>query len=205
MNPSFKKTLSFTLNLLLILSLTSGLVSCSQQPAVTSSAPSEQLPVSTQTAESNPTKQAEFFENTYGVTVLAKALCADGTNTTLYLETNLDASLWQLNEKDFYPLGKTYFETSILFFENGEMFSVYSSGKRDDPIFNSQNKVISTTQIFVFPKVPSSNSTFTIKAKVTLLDLPATYAPSVKMDFLESGIIEVPMEYVAPATIGDCP
>jgi len=205
MKPSFKKTSSFSLNLLLILVVVSGLVSCSQQPVSASSAQSEQLPVSTQMAESNPNEQDKNFENAYGITVLAKALCTDGTNTTLYLETNLDSSLWQLNEKDFYPLGKTYFETSILFLENGEMFSMYSSGKRDDPIFNSQNKVVSTTQTFIFPKTLSANSTFTIKAKVTLLELPTTYAPPVKMDFLESGIIEVPMEYVASATIGECP
>ena len=205
MNSSFKKTSRFSLNLLLILVVASGLVSCSQQPVSASSAQSEQMPVSTQTAESNPTEQVENFEHAYGITVLAKALCADGTNTTLYLETNLDSSLWQLNEKDFDPLGKTYFETSILFLENGELYSMYSSGKRDDPIFNSQNQVVSTTQTFIFPETPSANSTFTIKAKVTLLDLPTTYVPPVKMDFLESGIIEVPMEYVASATIGECP
>lgn len=205
MNPSLKKTSSFSPNLLLVLVVASGLVSCSQQPVSASSDQSEQWPVSTQMAESNPTEQIENFENAYGITVLAKALCTDGTNTTLYLETNLDSSLWLLNEKGFYPLGKTYFETSILFLENGEMFSMYSSGKRDDPIFNSQNKVVSTTQTFIFPETPLANSTFTIKAKVTLLDLPTTYVPPVKMDFLESGIIEVPMEYVASATIGECP
>ncbi len=205
MNPSFKKTSSFPLNLLLMLALASGLVSCSQQPVLASSAQSEQMPIPAQTIESQPTQQVENFETTYGITVIAKALCTDGTNTTLYLETNLDSSLWQLNEKDFYPLEKTYFETSILFLENGEMFSMYSSGKRDDPLFNSQNKVVSTIQTFVFPKTPSANSTFTIKAKVSLHDLPATYAPPVKMDFLESGIIEIPMEYLVSATIGECP
>ncbi len=205
MNSSFKKTSSFPLNLLLILAFASGLVSCSQQSAATSSAQSEQLPIITQTAESKPTEQVENFEIAYGITVRAKALCTDGTNTTLYLETNLDSSLWQLNEKDFYPLGKTYFETSILFLENGEMFSMYSNGKRDDPTFNSENNVVSTIQTFVFPKTPSENSTFTIKAKVSLHDLPATYTPPVKMDFLEPGIIEIPMEYLAPATIEECP
>ena len=205
MKPSFKKSSSFSLNLLLILALASGLVSCSQQSVAASSAQSEQSLVATQTSESQPTEQVENFETTYGITVTAKALCTDGTNTTLYLETNLDSSLWQLNEKDFYPLGKTYFETSILFLANGEMFSMYSSGKRDDPTFNSQNNVVSTIQTFVFPKTPSANSAFTIKAKVSLHDLPAIYAPPVKMDFLEPGIIEIPMEYLASATIGECP
>jgi len=187
------------------LALASGLVSCSQQSVDASSVQIEQLPVTTQTAESKPTEQVENFETKFGITVTAKALCTDGTNTTLYLETNLDSSLWQLSEKDFYPLGKTYFETSILFLENGEMFSMYSSGKRDDPTFNLQNNIVSTIQTFVFPKTPSANSTFTIKAKVSLHDLPATYAPPVKMDFLEPGIIEVPIEYLASATIGKCP
>ena len=206
MKLSFKTITSFPLNLLLILAVASGLISCSQQPVLASSSQNEQLPfVATPTAESQPTQQSKNFETTYGITVTAKALCTDGTNTTLYLETNLDSSLWQLNEKDFYPLGKTYFETSILFLENGEMFSMYSSGKRDDPIFNSQNTIVSTIQTFIFPKIPSANSTFTIKAKVSLHDLPATYAPPVKMDFLEPGIIEVPMEYVASATIAECP
>jgi hypothetical protein len=205
MKPSFKMTSSSPLNLLLILLVASGLVSCSQQSTVASSAQSEHLPVVTQTAESKPTEQVENFETTYGVTVTAKALCIDGAITSLYLETNLDSSLWQLNEKDFYPLGKTYFETSILFLENGEMFSTYSSGKREDPNFNSQNNIVSTIQTFVFPKTPSANSTFNIKAKVSLHDLPATYAPPVKMDFLEPGIIEIPMEYVASAIIGECP
>ena len=205
MKPSFKITTSFPLNLSLILVIAIGLVSCSQQPVAASSAQNDYLPVATQTAESKPTEKVENFETTYGITVTAKALCTDGTNTTLYLETNLDSNLWQLNEKDFHPLGKTYFETGILFLENGEMFSMYSSGHRDEPIFNSQNNIASTIQTFVFPKTPSENSTFTIKAKVSLLDLPTTYAPPVKMDFLEPGIIEIPMEYVASATMGVCP
>lgn len=205
MKPSFKKASNFPLNLLLILAIASGLVSCSQQSVAASSAQSEQLPVATQTAESKPTQQVEDFETTYGIMVTAKALCTDGTNTTLYLETNLDSNLWQLSKKDFYPLGKTYFETSILFLENGDMFSIYSSGKRDDSTFNSQNNVVSTIQTFVFPKTPLANSAFTIKAKVSLHDLPSTYTPPVAMDFLEPGFIEIPMEYVASATIGDCP
>ena len=206
MKLSFKINTSFPLNLLLILVVASGLVSCSQQSVSASSSQNEQLPVvTTPTAESQPTQQSENFETTYGITVTAKALCTDGTNTTLYLETNLDLNLWQLNEKDFHPLGKTYFETGIVFLENGEMFSMYSSGHRDEPIFNSQNNIASTIQTFVFPKTPSENSTFTIKAKVSLLDLPTTYAPPVKMDFLEPGIIEIPMEYVASATMGVCP
>jgi len=205
MKASFKMNPSFHLNLLLILVVASGLVSCSEQSAAASSTQNEQLPVATQTAESKTTEKVENFETAYGITVTAKALCTDGANTTLYLETNLDSSLWQLNEKDFYPLGKTYFETSILFLENGEMFSMYSSGKRDDPTFNSQNNMVSTIQTFIFPKTPSENSTFTIKAKVSLHDLPTTYAPPVEMDFLEPGIIEIPMEYAASATIGECP
>ena len=205
MKSSFKKSSSFPLNLLLILALASGLVSCSQQSVAASSAQSEQLPVATQTAESQPTEQFGNFENSYGITVTAKALCTDGASTTLYLETNLDSTLWQLSEKDFYPSGKTYFETSILFLENDEMFSMYSSGKRDDPVFNSQDSIVSTTQTFIFPKTPSSNSKFTIKAKVSLHDLPSTYTPPVAMDFLEPGIIEIPMEYVTSATIGACP
>ena len=205
MEPSFKKISSFHLKLLLIFVLVSGLVSCSQQSVDASSSPSEQLPVATQTAESKPTQQVEDFKTAYGITVTAKALCTNGTNTMLYLETDLDSSLWQLSEKDFYPLGKTYYETSILFLENDEMFSMNSSGKRDDPTFNSQNNVVTTTQTFVFPKTPSANSTFTIKAKVSLIDLPATFTPPVEMDFLEPGFIEIPMEYVASATIGECP
>ena len=205
MKPSFKKTSGSLLNLLLILVITSGVVSCSQKSVAAGSAESERLPVVTQTAERKPNQQHVNFETTYGITVTAKALCTDGVNTTLYLETNLDSNLWQLIEKDFYPSGKTYFEISILFFENNEMFSMYSSGKRDDPIFNSQNNIVSTIQTFIFPKTPSLNSTFIIEANVSLHDLPSAYTPPVTTDFLEPGIIEIPTEYVTPATIGTCP
>jgi DNA-binding CsgD family transcriptional regulator len=163
------------------------------------------LPISTQTAEINPAQQPlEFDTTTYGITVTAKSLCTDGMNTILYLDTILDSNLWKLSQTDFFPIGKTYFETSINFLENDIPFSDFSSGKRDDPIFNTQNNMVSTIQLFVFPKTPLPNSTFTIEAKVALLDLPSTFIPPIPMDFLEPGIIVIPLEYVTYATIGDC-
>jgi hypothetical protein len=73
--------------------------------------------------------------------------------------------------------------------------------------------VVSTQQIFIFPKPSLPNSIFTIQAKVTLLDLPSAYVPPFKISSLESGssqisepgIIRIPMEYIVSPTIGECP
>lgn len=168
----------------------------------------EQTPtiIYTQTTEIKPTQQPfEFDTTTYGIEITAKSLCTDGMNTILYLETTLDSNLWKLSQTDFFPNGKTYFETSINFLENDIPFSDFSSGKRDDPIFNMQNNIVTTIQTWIFPKTPLPNSSFTIEAKVGLYDLPFTYTPPIPMDFLEPGIIVVPLDYVTYATIGDCP
>jgi hypothetical protein len=176
-----------------------------QPPAAATSSQSVQALAAATTAEQEPTPQLAVFDTTYGITVAVQSLCTDGVNTTLYLETTLDAALWNLAENDFFPLGKTYFETSIVFLDNGELFSMYSSGKRDDPVFDPQTRTVSTLQTFVFPMPPSPGSAFTIQAKVTLLDLPSAWSPPVPMDFLEPGIIEIPMQYSASPAIGDCP
>jgi hypothetical protein len=194
------------MNLLALVILASILItSCSTSAAIENPSLNEQSRIATQTAEIKPPQQSTDFETAFGIAITATFLCSDGVNTTLYLQTDLDSKLWQLRENDFYPKGKTYFETSILFLENGEQFSMYSSGKRDDPIFNSRNDIVRTMQTFVFPKSPSPNSEFAVKAKVSLHDLPSTYTPPAAIDFLEPGIIEIPMEYVTSATIGECP
>ncbi|HMX18240.1 MAG TPA: hypothetical protein PLI15_14865 [Anaerolineales bacterium] len=205
MKPLFKITSGFSLDLVMILIVAGILVSCSQKSVVVGSTRNQQLPIVVRSTEVTSIEQHKGFETTYGIIVAVKALCKDDVNTILYLKTNFDASLWHLNEKEFYPFGGAYFETSILFLENGEMFSMYASGKRDEPIFDLQNNMVSTMQTFVFPKIPSEESTFTIKAKVSLHDLPVTYIPPIKVDFLEPGIIEIPMEYIVSAEIGECP
>jgi hypothetical protein len=202
MRLSSKKTKHSVIKLLALVILASIFItSCSpENPSL-----NEQSPLATQTAVINPTQQSTDFKTAFGIAITATSLCSDGVNTTLYLQIDLDSKLWQLSESDFYPKGKTYFETSISFLENDKDFSMYSSGKRDDPIFNSQNYMVSTVQTFVFPKTPLPNSKFTVKAKVSLHNLPPTYSPPVAMDFLEPGIIEIPMWYVILATIGKCP
>jgi hypothetical protein len=187
-------------SLVVLASLT---ISCSPASLIENPVSNEQSPIVTEVAQSRPMEQSANPETTYGINVVAKALCSDGVNTTLILQTDLNPQYWQLSESDFYPQGKTYYETSILFFENDEMFSNVSSGKRDEPVVDSQN--VSTTQTFVFPKTPLSNSDFTVRAKVTFADLPESFTPPSGMSFMEPGIIEIPMEYVASASLSECP
>jgi hypothetical protein len=183
----------------------STVVSCSQASVAENPVTNEQSTVVTAIGKSSPTQQSANPENTYGIDVDAKSLCSDGINTTLILQTELDPEFWQLSETDFYPNGKVYFETSILFLENNEMYSTVSSGKRDDPVFDFQNHSVSTIQTFVFPKQPMPNSEFTIKANVTLGDLPGSYIPPAGVSLKEPGVIKVPIEYVASATLNQCP
>ena len=185
--------------------LASLFVSCSEVSVVENSVSNEQSSPVTAVGKSSPTEQLANLENTYGISVAAKSLCSDGVNTTLILQTDLNPEFWQLSENDFYPKGKTYYETSILFLENNEMYSMVSSGERDDPVFNSQNNSVSTIQTFVFPKTPLPNSEFTIKANVTLGDFPEAYTLPTGVSLMEHRVIEIPMEYVASATLSECP
>lgn len=199
---AMRRKLDLALYLLLTAFLSSGLLSCVQRPASASALEPAPTPAPVEADQSflPPIN----FEADYGITVTAKALCVEGAETVLYLETILDAGLWRLSEKDLRPFGETYFETSILFLENDQLFSNVSSGYRAEPTFDFQTGMVSTLQTFAFPKAASPNAVFTIKAYVTLLDLPAAYAPPVPMDFLEPGIIEIPMEYIASAVVGKC-
>lgn len=197
-----RRKLDLALYLLLTAVLSSGLLSCAQHPASASALEPAPTPAPVEADQSS--LPPVNFEADYGITVTAKALCIEGAETVLYLETILDAGLWRLSRKDFHPFGETYFETSILFLENDQLFSNVSSGYRADPIFDSQTGMVSTLQTFAFPQATSPNADFTIKAYVTLFDLPAAYAPPVPMDFLEPGIIEIPMEYIASAVVGEC-
>lgn len=197
-----RRKLDLALYLLLIAFLSSGLLSCAQRPASASAL--EPAPTPAPVEASRSSLPPVNFESDYGVTVTAKAFCIEGAETVLYLETLLDAGLWRLSEKDLRPFGETYFETSILFLENDLLFSNISSGYRAEPTFDFQTGMVSTLQTFAFPKVASPNAVFTIKAYVALLDLPAAYAPPVPMDFLEPGILEVPMEYVISTVVETC-
>jgi hypothetical protein len=187
-----------------VLVFASLVVSCSPASAFENPMSNEQPPTVVESAKSLPAEQLANLESTYGIKVSAKSLCSDGVNTTLVLQTDLDPQFWQLSENDFSPTGKTYFETSILFLENNEMYSTSSSGKRDEPVFDSQNKIVSTTQTFVFPKTPLPNSEFIAKADVTLAALPESFVPPAGISFIEPGMIKVPIEYVTSATIGEC-
>lgn len=193
----------FTVTLLRLAVISSMVVSCSPASVIENQVSNEQPPAATEGAQSNLTETFPDLENAYGISVAVKSLCSDGVQTTLVLQTDLNPKFWYLNETDFYPRGKTYYETSISLLENDQMYSNVSSGKRDDPLVEAQN--VSTIQTFVFPKTPLSNSEFTIKAKVTLGDLPQAYTPPAGVDFMETGIIEIPMEYVVSATLGECP
>ena len=196
--------LAFAIFSTVLSSCTPSAVDDSLSPMSATPIQNQPSPVATNTPAVNLTRQAMDFRSTFGITISAKSLCSDAANTTLTIKTDLDARLWHLTETSFFPKGKTYFETSILFLENDKLFSSSSSGKRDDPTFDLQNYTISTVQRFVFPKTASPGSKYTVKAKVSLLDLPAGYSPPVSLVFLEPGIIEIPMEYVIPANLGLC-
>lgn len=144
-------------------------------------------------------------ENPYGTQVAAKSLCSDGVKTTLILETDLDPEFWQLSEKDFYPKGKSYVETTIIFLENDELYSSVSSGKRDDPVFDSQSDHVRTIQTFFFPRTPLPDSEFTVRAWVFLRDLPPAYTLPAGVSFAEPGAIGIPTEYVLSPVLGECP
>ena len=75
----------------------------------------------TQPAGMTPTSELDDFTNTYGISIEAAYLCTDGVNTTLELLTELDLAAWRLFDSYFFPKGAAYFETSILFLENGKM------------------------------------------------------------------------------------
>ena len=199
------KVKNIVVTLLSVLVFASLIVSCSPASAIENPVSNEQPPTVVEAAKSIPAGELANLESPYGITVSAKSLCSDGVNTKLVLQTDLDPQFWQLSENDFSPTGKTYFETSILFLENNEMYSTSSSGKRDEPVFDSQNKIVSTTQTFVFPKTPLPKSEFTLKADVTLADLPESYISPAGISFLEPGIIEVPMEYDLSPTLSECP
>ena len=199
------KIKNLAVTLLALIALASLVVSCSLAPVIENPASNEQLPTATEVAKSSPTEQLVNLENAHGIQVAVESLCSDGINTTLILQTDLNPAFWRLSENDFYPTGRTYYETSILLLENNEMYSSISSGKREEPVFDSEHNSISTIQTFVFPKAPLPNSLFTVKANVTLGDLPESYTPPAGMSFMEPGIIKVPIEYVTPATLSECP
>jgi len=192
--PLITKIKNFVANFLLLAVSSSIVLSCSPASVVENPAADEESPAVIQLAE-----------NRYGIRLTAKSLCSDGKNTILSLQTDLDSEFWQFSENDFYPKSKTYFETSVLFLENNEMYSTVSSGKRENPVFDLQNNIVSTMQTFVFPKTPLLDTEFTVKAKVFLGDLPSTYTPPLGVSFLEPGAIEIPMEYVTSASLSACP
>ena len=139
-----------------------------------------------------------------GISVAIVGACSDGGNTILHLETTLDSNYWQLTEEDFYPVGKTYFETAIVLFENEILYSSFSSGKRDEPQFDPQNQTLTVSQTFVFPQVPIPDSKFRLTAQVTLLDLPSNFLPPTPMDFLEPGIVEIPKQFETTFDMTPC-
>jgi hypothetical protein len=185
--------------------LASLVVSCSPASGIGNPVSNEQLPAVTKAAQSSSTEELTNLENTYGFKIVAKSLCLDGMNTTLVLQTDLNPQFWQLSESEFSPQGKTYYETSISFLENNELYSSVSSGTREEPVFDPQTQNVSTIQTFVFPQLPLPDSKFTINAKVTLSNLPESYVPPTGVNFMEPGMIEIPMEFVEFATLGECP
>lgn len=160
----------------------------------------------TRTAQITETSQSELeLESTVGITVTTTSFCSDGTNSTLFLETELDTNLWKLDEKDFFPLGKTYFETRIVLPENEVLFSTSSSGQRDDPVYHPSDGLVSTKQTFVFPKTAQPTAVYLATAQGSLLDLPLTYTSPAEMELLEPGVLEIPVKFIVPVTLGGCP
>jgi hypothetical protein len=184
------KVKDMVVTLLSLVTLVSLIVSCSPTSVIEHPVSNEQPPIVIEVAQSSTTEQSANPLSTHGLRVVVKSLCSDGVNTTLILKTDLDPEFWQRRENDFYPKGKTYYETSILFLENNEMYSAVSSGKRDETVFDSEKNGVSTLQTFVFPTAPLPNSEFTLKAKVWLGNLPAGYTLPAQVNFLEPGILK---------------
>lgn len=141
---------------------------------------------------------------TYGVTVGVIDSCSDGIKTTLRLQTELDLNYWGLKSTDFGPLGDVYFETSTVFFENGQLFSSTSSGERVGPFFNPLLPVARADQTFIYPEVPSAYSQFMLNAEVTLTNLPSNYRPPTTITFTAPGMIVIPTQFNLPVSVSAC-
>lgn len=159
----------------------------------------------TPTVETELTLATPTPNNTHGVAVTLINACSDGIRTVLRIRTDLDLNYWGLTASHFSPLGSVYFETSTVFLQNGLLFSSTSSGKSDGPFFNLLEQVAQVEQTFIYPGVPSPNSTFELKAEVTLANLPSDYTPpATGIAFVEPGIIAIPTHFVLPVTIEPC-
>lgn len=160
----------------------------------------------TPTTLPEPTASATLeFAQTFGVTVSAKSLCSDGVKTILTMQTDLNPILWKLAREDFVPQGKTYIETSILLLENGIPYGTTMSGFRDEPEFDFLTGKVRTTYVYEIPKVPQPGSVFSLKANISLIELPPGYTPPAPLDPAQGGYLPIPMDYEVPVQLRPCP
>ena len=168
--------------------------------------PQPDLQIETPATLPEPTTSAPVeFMPPFGVTVSAKSLCSDGVKTVLTMQTDLNPIQWKLAREDFFPQGKTYFETSILLLENGLPYGTTMSGFRNEPEYDFLTGKVRTKYVYEIPEVPQPGSVFSLKANVSLIELPPGYMPPAPLEPAQGGYLPIPMDYEVPIQLAPCP